>query len=363
MVFFHVFFNPQNFFCVLFFCPKGIRISMCTHTQGGGVQCTCTGFQVPSLVKLWQSFRTYSMSAAIAELPKITCSTCQHTLLCPQPMETPLQHTDRKNQPETCISTPFGLSRSNWHPQLTLKASTKLAFTPLNGCVQVLPPEDKRGRVMLVCLHSTAVGELRIVVCSELLARDKSDQVHLEDGNPENQTSASTDSKPPETDLEKQPNTTEGDIDSSIAEPLPAKRPRRRKRVNIVPRKSARLQKKQTNCSNIDNKQALASFLEEERERQMRAMEEAREQQALCSCIVDYVSSVERKECYIPYSLPQVYVPTCHLTFVRSISNGPCSNLALLGTGPRDLCTSTSFHSSPITECLGDKEATLTIKT
>lgn len=298
------------------------------------------------------------MSAAIAELPKITCSTCQHTLQCHQLMETALQHTDSKNQPETCIGTPFGLSRSNWHPQLTLKASTKLAFTPLNGCVQVLPPEDKSGRVMLVCLHSTAVGELRIVVCSELLAQDKSEQVHLEDGNPESHTSASIDSKPPETDLEKQPNTTEGDTEPSVAEPLPAKRPRRRNR-NIVPRKSARLQKRPKNCSNIDNKQALASLLEEERERQMRAMEEARvEQQALCRCIVDYVSSVERKECYIHYSLPQVHVhiPTCapdqNIFWGMSISKGLCSNLALLGTGPRDLGTSTSFHSSPMTEVI-----------
>ena len=250
------------------------------------------------------------MSAAITELPKITCSTCQHTLLCHQLMETALQHTDSKNQPETCISTPFGLSRStcNLHPQLTLKASTKLAFTPLNGCVQVLPPEDKSGQVMLVCLHSTAVGELRIVVCSELLAQDKSEQVHLEDGNPENQISASINSKPPETDLEKQLNTSEGDTEPSVAEPLPAKRPRRRKRDNIVPRKSSRLQKRQQNCSNIDNKQALTRLLEEERECQMRAMEEARvEQQVLCRCIVDYVSSVERKESYVHYSLPQVY--------------------------------------------------------
>lgn len=277
---------------------------MCAHTQGSGVQCTCTGFQVPSLVRLWQSFRTYSISATISELPKITCSTCQHTLQCHQLMETTLQHTDSKNNPETCISTPCGLSGGSWHPQLTLKASTKLAFTPLNGCVEVLPPKGKSGRVMLVCLHSTAVGDLQIGVCSEQLAQDKSEQVDLEDGNTQSQTS---DSKPPETDLEKQPDTTEGGTESSVAEPPPAKRPRRRKRVNEVPRKSARLQKRQENCR---NKQALASLLEEERGRQMRAMEQARvEQEALCRCIVDYVSSVERRECYVHYSLPEVHVP------------------------------------------------------
>ena len=120
------------------------------------------------------------MSGAISALPKITCSTCQHTLQSHQPMETSSTPTDSRNSLEDGTRMPWGdVSTIIQHPQLTLKASTKLAFTPFNGCIQILPPENKTGNVVLVSLHSVAESDLHIVVCSVQLALDKKDRYTL----------------------------------------------------------------------------------------------------------------------------------------------------------------------------------------
>ena len=289
-----------------------LKMLLCTifHSQGSAVQCTCTGFHVPSLVKLWQSFRTYGMSGAISTLPKITCSTCQHTLQSHQPMETSSTPTDGRNSLEGGTRMPWGeASTIIQHPQLTLKASTKLAFTPFNGCIQILPPENKTGNVVLVSLHSVAEGDLHIVVCSVQLALE---QIHtLLEETAGDQTSASKDSKELESCLEKQSDMTEENSEGNVEEPLPAKKKSRRRkritRVNVVPRKSARLQKQSEKRKALENKQAVARLLEEERKRQEREIEQARvEQQMLCRCIVEYVSLMEKKDSFTHYPLPEV---------------------------------------------------------
>ena len=194
------------------------------------MQCTCTGFHVPSLVKLWQSFRTYSMSGAISALPKITCSTCQHTLQSHQPMETSSTPTDSRNSLEGGTQMPWGdASTIIQHPQLTLKASTKLALPPFNSCIQILPPENKTGNVVLVSLYSAAEGDLHIVVCSVQLALDKKEQIHtlLEETAGDHSkcgTSVSKDSKELESCSEKQSDMTEENSEANVEEPLPAKK-------------------------------------------------------------------------------------------------------------------------------------------
>ena len=92
--------------------------------------------------------------------------------------------------------------------------------------------------------------------------------------------------------------------------PLPAKKKSRRRkritRVNVVPRKSARLQKQSGKKKALENEQAVAR-LEEERKRREREIEQARvEQQMLCRCIVEYVSSMEKKDSFTHYPLPEV---------------------------------------------------------
>ena len=111
--------------------------------------------------------------------------------------------------------------------------------------------------------------------------------------------------------LEKQSDMTEENSEGNVEEPLPAKKKSRRRkritRVNVVPRKSTRLWKQSEKRKALENKQAVARLLEEERKRQEREIEQVRvEQQMLCRCIVEYVSLMEKKESFTHYPLPEV---------------------------------------------------------
>ena len=170
--------------------------------------------------------------------------------------------------------------------------------------------------MVLVSLHSVAEGDLHIVVCSVQLSLEKKEQIHtlLEEtagDHSKYQTSASKDSKELESCLEKQSDMTEENSEGNVEEPLPAKKKSRRRkritRVNVVPRKSARLWKQNEKRKALENEQAVARLLEEERKRQEREIEQARvEQQMLCRCIVEYVSSMEKKDSFTHYPLPEV---------------------------------------------------------
>ena len=159
--------------------------------QAGGVQCTCTGFHVPNLVKLWQSFRTYSLSTSVTILPQITCSTCGHTLQDHQPH--PPQATppttgvvpergerDREGEREKLLEEMSGVC----NPQLMLKASTRLPLAPFKNRVQVLSDVEGGGggRVSVVGLHSPTEGVVYVVVNSIELAAEGTQLTSHEEG-------------------------------------------------------------------------------------------------------------------------------------------------------------------------------------
>ena len=300
--------------CTIYF---SVHMSIIPYSQGSAVQCTCMGFQVPSLVKLWQSFRTYSMSAAVSALPKITCSICHHTLQTHQPMEMSLSPNKIGTEGGSDILTGKSFE-SVQNPQLTLKASVKLAFTPFNGCVQVLPAESKSGGVTLVCLTSATEGELRVVICTVQLASNIHKQTHtlLEESTGKNivsQVVVSNDSKESSSssDLkELQTHTNTGSSDGDLPAKKVSRKRKRNTQVNILLRRSARVRKQsKKNKVDVEQDKRTARLLEEEKERQRREMERVRmEQQALCGCLVDFVSSVEKRDSFTSYSLPEVHV-------------------------------------------------------
>ena len=297
-----------------------IHCTSCYHMQGAAVQCTCAGFTVPSLVKLWQSFRTYSMSAAVSALPKITCSNCQHALQTHQLIVKP--HTKSGITAEggsgICRHDLSGFQQ----PQLTLKASAKLAFTPFKDCVQLLPAGDKSGRMTLVGLHSPSEGELHIIMSSvQLTTGGKDTCTAVEEpiidnfGCVNDRLNASSHAKMLDnsTSCVNGCDVTEGrEAELSTEDQLGAagnKKSRKRKRttgVNLVPtRKSARLLKQAG--TKRDNHVTVRLLEEKERERRERELEQARaEQQALCGCIVEFVSSLEERESFTHYPLPEV---------------------------------------------------------
>ena len=259
------------------------------------------------------------MSAAIAALPNITCSTCQHTLQSHQQIETLSTHMESNGLTEDITTASRGDSSLDlMRPHLTLKASTKLALTPHNFCVQILPPASKSGKLVLASLCSlTADSQLHVAICSlDLAPVEPSEQTSNLHGTGEDSettkcedlSGVSSGSNQPECSsvkLETEANTL---TESSVEDSLP-KRRRRRKRIILPgtqPRKSARLQKQSKSREALENRQAVAKSLKEERECREREVEQAgKERQRLCGCVVEYVSSVEKKESFTHYPLPE----------------------------------------------------------
>ena len=259
------------------------------------------------------------MSAAIAALPNITCSTCQHTLQSHQQIETLSTHVESNGLTEDITTASRGDSSLDlMRPHLTLKASAKLALTPHNFCIQILPPASKSGKLVLASLCSlTADSQLHVAICSlDLAPVEPSEQTSNLHGTGddsgttkcENLSGVSSGSNQPECSsvkLETEANTL---TESSVEDSLP-KRRRRRKRIILPgtqPRKSARLQKQSKSREALENRQAVAKSLKEERECREREVEQAgKERQRLCGCVVEYVSSVEKKESFTHYPLPE----------------------------------------------------------
>lgn len=263
------------------------------------MRCTCTGFKVPSLVKLWQSFRTYSLSAAITALPQIPCSTCQHYLQSHQ-LEIP-SHPQTESSSLEIGSVDIGTESLDYqYPQLTLKGSAKLAFTPVNGCIQLLPAVSGSGNLTLVSLHGTGSG-LSAAVCSGSLAPAQS-------GNEEQMDAQQTVAEAPES-VQNDPSSLDNpaeasDIadDTKLAQKSAPRRGRKRKRLNPpLPacRKSARLQEKRKG-------EALAETLKQAKEQRARENEQARrERERLCGHMINFVSSLEKRDSYTTYPLPE----------------------------------------------------------
>ena len=285
-----------------------------THTflQNAGVQCTCTGFQVSSLVKLLQSFRTYNLTTAISVLPNITCSTCNHTIQTHQPTINP---------PNTSINNDITDISSDIHRQfsginnshLTLKSSNKIAFTPFKGCVQVLPPTGGQS-LTLVALYTSTEDQLHIIVNSVKLGEDNSVCVAPEDKVVKNE-----DEKKVSSDCTLQVNGSaeEGIAGSNTVEIMkaPASKRKRRRRVVVQPtRKSARLRCKGTKGDEVVAKRKQ----KEEAEYHKKEVERVKEEQkTVCGCVVKFVSSLEDRDIYTNYPLPQVHAimsPTSILT-------------------------------------------------
>ena len=313
---------------------------VCMYVQGSAVQCTCPGFKIQSLVKLWQSFRSYSLSAAISALPQISCSTCQHTLQSHQRGDT---ESDESN-----ITAPLGQSSvvSNTHPsfpfpscqppQLSLKVSGKLAYSPVGECVQLLPPVGSMGRVGLVSL-CVMEGRLSVAVCLVSLSprgarsgggdqneegegetsSEKREETQNEVGRESapcevaDEVSSANLSAPPS--LTDRPTVTSGSVQKGQGEgegedapKAAAKRRRKRKRITpatISHRKSTRIQQQMKN----ESKNGLPNCLKLERERDTREREEARrERERVCGIMASFVSSLEKHGSYQTYPLPEV---------------------------------------------------------
>ena len=266
------------------------------------MRCTCTGFKVPSLVKLWQSFRTHSTSGAIAALPKVTCSTCQHFLQSHQ-LETP-NHPQTQSSSLEIGSIDAGTDSLDYqHPQLTLKASAKLGLTPVNSCVQLLPAVGGSGNLTLVSLHATESG-LSVAVCSGSLAPS------AQNGSKEMQMDAQQAIADAPESMQNDPSLPESSAEASdvvdgtkLVQKSAPKRGRKRKRLNPplqARRKSARLQEQQKKG------EALAESMKQAREQWARESELARrERERLCGCMVNVVSSLEKRESYTTYPLPE----------------------------------------------------------
>ena len=276
--------------------------------QGATVQCTCTGFEVPSLVKLLQSFRTYSLSTAVSLLPEVACSSCSHTLQTHQPTTTtttPPPTAARAHVDDNDDTGVTGIRRelSGIHsPQLTLKASKKLALAPFRGCVQVLLTGQ---RVTLVGLHSPCEGQLHIIVNSLQLTKNKDVTSEEQDKECEMDTSNDCTTQ----SVEVLPDTTEEvaacveDISKSSR-----KQPRRRRRTRCANRKPSRQSSRLREKRGED--EAIARMKREaERECREREVERVREEQrVLCRCVVEFVSSLEQPDSYTHRPLPEVYI-------------------------------------------------------
>jgi hypothetical protein len=279
------------------------------------------------------------MSAAVSALPKITCSNCHHTLQTHQPTESSLSPNKLSSEGETGIVMRDAF-QSVQYPQLTLKASAKLAIAPFNGCVQILPAKNKSDRVTLVFLNSTSEGELRVVMCTTQLALIKDGQTHalLEEGTGESIVSQECVSNGSELPMEssslKQLKTDSNAVPSDGD--IPAKKSRKRKRttrVDVLPRRSARVRKQsEKNRGSVELERCAARLLEEERERQKREMEQARmEQLALCACFIDFVSSVEKKDSFTSYSLPEA-ISRCTVETMAVTTSSAGGVVLALGT-------------------------------
>lgn len=108
------------------------------------------GFQVTSLVRLWQKFRTYTTSDAVSALPQVKCSFCQHPLL---------NHQDGSPVLSSAIS-------ESTHTNYVLKASATLELKLVNSrCVQLISHTDMKGSLTLVGLAKTDSGQ-EVTVCS-----------------------------------------------------------------------------------------------------------------------------------------------------------------------------------------------------
>lgn len=263
------------------------KYSLSPNAQADSVQCTCPGFSVPSLVKLWQAFRTYTMASAIAALPKVTCSVCQHTLQCHQPVD--VLHPTPGPANSSDYLSPIGSSSTSHcsfkHPQLTLKASAKLAMTPLHNCVHVLPPDGKDGRLVVVLLCSTDSGLRIAVYSSACFVATNGKGVHSGESVAAFLNNASQpETSPEETEM----------VNNSVS-----RKGRKQRKVNkpstVCRRRSARLQ---------ERRDTVEPLVREEDEQLTRSRKEREE---FCRHLVDCVSSLQQDSCYTSHSLlPEV---------------------------------------------------------
>ena len=194
--------------------------------------------------------------------------------------------------------------------------------------MQVLPTVDGSGKLRLVSLHSPSERELHVVV-SSLQMTPAADDASCSAGEEtsdavssraENAASTSTnDIKLLEGTRETNTAGLNSDVSEGGEDLGKKKRQRRRKRtprLNLAPtRKSARLSKqarKGRECGSV-------GMCEEEEERRERERERARvEQQALRGRIIEFVSSLEKKESFTHHPLPEVYMSiiTVHFTYM-----------------------------------------------
>ena len=122
--------------------------------------CGCVGFQVASVVSLWQTFRTYGTNDAMSAIPQTACSLCRHPLLSHQ-------------TPENGSSLGLPPSSEKGVSGLVLKNAAKVDFVPVSGdCVQFIPPKDARGNLMFLALAALdpADSSLLLWVCSRALS-------------------------------------------------------------------------------------------------------------------------------------------------------------------------------------------------
>ena len=344
-------------YSALLFIFRYTYVCVYMYVQGSAVQCTCPGFKIQSLVKLWQSFRSYSLSAVISALPQISCSTCQHTLQSHQQenteadqsnITTPLKHNSVVSTTHPSLPFPFDQPL-----RLSLKVSGKLIYSPMGECVQLLPPVGGRGRVGLVSL-CVMEGGLSVAVCLAGLsprgARSGGGEQNEKEGgeassdkrgdtqNEEERGSvpcevadkaSSTNLSAPSciTDLstltsssvQKGQGKEEGEGEGEDAPKAAAKRRRKRKRITpatISHRKSTRIQQQTKNKS----QNGLSNCLKLEREREAEEREEARrERERVCEIMASFVSSLEKHDSYQIYPLPEV--STIHASKMHEIQH------------------------------------------
>ena len=208
------------------------------------------------------------------------------------------------------------------NPQLTLKASAKLALTPFRGCVQILPAgkkEENGGKLTCVSLHSPHEGEIHVLVSDvelvfgegekqlqeeeeeEILSQTKTNSTHLNSSSVKGVDSTATD-------------TSNQFEEASVSEKGCKGRKRRRRASVPATRKSVRLQgragrEREREREEREKMATEAKRWEEERQRwRERETERVRgEQRVVCGHVVEFVSSLKDRTSFTHHPLPQVY--------------------------------------------------------
>ena len=201
------------------------------------------------------------------------------------------------------------------NPQLTLKASTKLALAPFRGCVQVLPADEKDeigGALTIVSLHSPSEGEIHVLVSNvEIVLGDGQKQPQEEEEGVLRQTSTNSTHLNGSTGIDVTETDTRNCLEkSSKSEEGGKGRKRRRPVSNSIPptRKSARLQGRAGREREREEKEEQVAAEAKGREEEMeRWRERVRgEQRVVCGRVVEWVSSLEDRTSFTRYPLPQV---------------------------------------------------------